>query len=177
MRRSIEIVNKTKHSTKSLRAIFTLVHADFLKLHAHPKRLRVYVGRARHHVHGFAYLNSGAIDLFLPSKPDLQTVAWVFYHELLHCDGLEHKDMPDRKLSHKDFSYVDHLTIEPEQPKRKLSKTVDTKITALKARRRRWLTKMIRAHRAIRKIDRSLKYYAKKGAQTHEAHKHHGLEG
>ena len=171
MRRlSIKIDNRTKYSTRSLRVLFAAVHRRFMKLHDRPRLLDVAVRskRSGSAIDGYAWLNSNKVVLHLPKPPldvDMRReVALTLYHELLHCVGIKSHREPAFDLKRGDFAYVDSCQLEVELPRVKMPKSVDTKVTALKARRKRWVSKLKRAQTALKKIDRSLKYYAKKGA-------------
>jgi len=97
LRADLELHNKTRYDTRTLRSIFTWCIKD-RELRKH---LRVFVvsGRARYgyrpHVSGLAVIGGSRVTMKLPiTKTNLRSLAQVFVHELQHIEGISsHRDM------------------------------------------------------------------------------------
>jgi L-lysine 2,3-aminomutase len=97
-----------------------------------------------------------------------QTITRTFIHELDHCRGMKHGEMPDDRKRNISYLPAD-LIVGEKKAKVKVKKTADDKITVLLKRKKTWETKFKRANTALKKIAKQIKYYQKKQQNTVES--------
>jgi hypothetical protein len=136
------------------------------------------------HMTGCASYNGYNMTLRLPrERVDLLWVAKLFHHEVLHNYGTRHPDYPAHlgrnfwKTDAEPYRWVlekhgfDQY-LEEVKPEPKAKPTAEEKRAAkvrnLLARRKAWVTKLRRAETALKKIDQSLKYHERQGAEVPE---------
>lgn len=99
----MKIRNKTKWSTKDLNSFFMLVLRDNNRRYNNKikgQQMRVTVAYSQGNYSGYAYYNSHRMRLKLPkpdrcnNKLDPGKLAFLFEHELQHCRGIKHREMP-----------------------------------------------------------------------------------
>jgi hypothetical protein len=166
----IEIVNKTTYCTRDFRKIFTLAFREWHKNHLRPSRIRVEITwKEGGGIHGYAYFNSRLVYLQIPDRlktesqwNDIGDFVDVFMHELFHCEGARHIDMKFNhsyypKYNREKFKgmVIKNLGLKSPKP----APTTNDKMLRINERIKRWQSKAKRAANAIRKLQKSLKYY------------------
>jgi hypothetical protein len=171
--KTIQLTNQTHYNSRDLTKLFTIALAFYKRTAFDFKFTTVKVKCIYRRKHdgfcgGYAYYNNNFICMKLPKikkgydgETFEQTIMRTFLHELDHCRGRKHGDMPNDK--HRNISFIpDGYSIKEKEPKVKKKKTDDDKIAALIKRKKSWKTKMKRAETAMKKIDKQIVYYNRK---------------
>lgn len=173
----MKVINKTNYNTRTLRSVMCSVHGDFPKRLPTWKHLEVTVVYSRSGMSGYASYDGYRMRLRVPKKKvSLLWFAKLFHHEILHSYGLKHKDFQGNigREMWKDAEKYQWVVnkhglqemleeVEPVKPKPDLR---EEKVRRLMERRKAWATKARRAETALKKIDRSLRYYQKQGLEV-----------
>ncbi len=101
----MRIINRTLFDTRSLRSVLcAALRADEKEDGRLPGwqrdglRIVVVHARYRNRVSGYATYNGTRMRLRLPDDPSLESVVWLFLHELAHIRGEHHRQMSDTVL-------------------------------------------------------------------------------
>lgn len=185
------IKNTSGYDTRAIKAVFTRVHTFMrsAKCEGKPapnwKGLRVKIegrednrhsGRAFYGGHGYDWdifltlprpIKRGtdwADDKGKPNTYRVRKLASLIYHELMHTYGYKHAHYNDIRDADLETLYPDNFVLPAPGPKAEPTKAAAwiNKRDRLLARKKAWESKAKRAKNALAKIEKSLKYYARK---------------
>lgn len=169
----MKVVNDTRFDTRELRRILCAVHRDESRKRGKMHRWRdlavtvSYAKRGNRGYTGHAYFSGWRAHLSIPrGTANRAEVAALWHHELLHLYGLRHRDFSPAALRCDTAPFVAAFPgdlVEAEKAPKSKEDPRAKRIAALVERRRRWETKAKRAATALKKIDASLRRYARLG--------------
>lgn len=185
----MKITNKTQYDTRTMSRVFRTVYTRVAasigqNTPQFNRRLRKVLDVEVKYIRdGYGYSGRAGgnwMILRIPRKElSIAKLAWLFDHEIRHNHGQDHRDYPqhmmhmegDKKVAKTHGWVLDKLslpeTITEQEPEKKPKPTKGEKqaqrISRLLERRKKWLTKKKRADNALKKINKSLKYYEKQG--------------
>lgn len=123
----MKITNQSGYKTQDLRKLFIACY-KMIDVSFGSREIQVVVESSQTKVNGQVFLSTPDIWIQIPppnmvAKEDallIRTVAWVFIHELMHCEGLEHKNMGDwwhpyRKEKLRHVSWADGFRLRPRK--------------------------------------------------------------
>jgi len=173
MNTKIKIVrNESVWTTRSIKKILIQTFKEFKKWHFYPfTELRINIGTSRINILGKARLNFPYVflglpkDLFFFDEPNV-SLALVFYHELQHNIGFDHKIIGTKidKDAYPDFSFLEQdkfkLILKPKKEKKKIKQDLQIKrynriITVLEDKQK----KFKRLQNSIKKLLKKKRYY------------------
>lgn len=181
------LINKTKYSYKDLASFVRAGIRAYYKHHEGrrlPRRYTVRVNNFKGSQLGCAPYFRNDFTIYPSRAPGdkpmsknyfgegfcVEQMAEVIMHEMQHNDGKHHAEMHSNYLrawgmdDEKAWWRKFEGKIGLEQPVVKKQKLPEAKIFRLQTRREAWISKKKRAENAIKKIDKSLKYYERKQA-------------
>jgi len=187
----MQITNKTNYDTRTMSRVFRVVFTSVAKSigqhtpHFNRSLRRSLCVEVKYVREGYGYTGSARSNWMILRLPRnelfIPMLAWLFDHEVRHNHGHDHgwKKFPkhmmhvDDEQAMKTHGWVleklslTHHTITENEPEKKPKPTNEEKqaqkIARLLERRKAWLTKKKRADNAIKKINKSLKYYQRQG--------------
>lgn len=171
----MRIENKTKYKTQCLRELFSAC-CRMADTNVKAKELYVHVSRANTRVSGVAFLGASVIWIKIPRKELLDSgdgkkleriVAWVFIHELLHCDGIDHHDMnkdwyPCGWRKARKLKWADKYLLVEEVPELTPLKSCKQKLEHARKMVDRHKIRRDREETLIKKWKRKVRYYERR---------------
>lgn len=162
----MKVENYTNFRTDDLRKLFI---AGLKHRGVHTRGFKVVVKNGRWRHSGYAWYRARSCVVRIPTRAgfaEMLTVARVFEHEVLHCQGISHRQMrSDVHHCSQPVPWAEGLQLRTKEPKPK--PTIEDRIQrrALKAYERVTLLEreIKRKMNLLKKWKRKVSYYKKKG--------------